>query len=67
MHLDVTPLAISLGLSRNFPNDYEMLAHGIVMYDALYAWRCHAQGEKRKWANPPMPKPAPAWLGQHCH
>ncbi len=37
MHLDVTPLAISLGLSRNFPNDYEMLAHGIVMYDALYA------------------------------
>ncbi len=40
--MDVTPLAprplaISLGLSRNFTNDYETLAHSIVMYDALYA------------------------------
>jgi len=25
----------SLGLSTNFPNDHEMLAHGMVMYDAL--------------------------------
>jgi hypothetical protein len=31
-------LAISLGLSRNFADDHEMLAHGMVMYDALYAW-----------------------------
>lgn len=30
--------AISLGLSRNFPDDHEMLRHGTVMYDALYAW-----------------------------
>ena len=30
--------AISLGLSRNFPDDHEMLKHGMVMYDALYAW-----------------------------
>ena len=29
--------AISLGLSRNFADDHEMLAHGMVMYDALYA------------------------------
>jgi hypothetical protein len=40
---DLTPqsaglLAISLGLSRNFPDDHEMLAHGMVIYDALYAW-----------------------------
>jgi hypothetical protein len=31
-------LAISLGLSRNFVDDHEMLSHGMVMYDALYAW-----------------------------
>lgn len=31
-------LAISLGLSRNFSDDHEMLKHGLVLYDALYAW-----------------------------
>ena len=31
-------LAISLGLSLNYQNDHEMLEHGMVMYDALYAW-----------------------------
>jgi hypothetical protein len=31
-------LAISLGLSRNFADDHEMLSHGMVMYDAFYAW-----------------------------
>jgi hypothetical protein len=31
-------LAISKGLSLNFANDHEMLEHGMVMYDALYAW-----------------------------
>ena len=30
--------AISLGLSRNFPDDHEMLKHGMVLYDALYRW-----------------------------
>lgn len=30
-------LAISRGLSMNFEDDYDMLAHGIVIYDALYA------------------------------
>jgi hypothetical protein len=30
--------AISRGLSQNFSDDYEMLRHGIVMYDALYTW-----------------------------
>lgn len=34
--------AISLGLSANFPNDHEMLAHGMVIYDALFAW-CRSQ------------------------
>jgi rhodanese-related sulfurtransferase len=31
--------AISIGLSANFPDDHEMLRHGLVIYDALYA-RC---------------------------
>ena len=31
-------LAISQGLSMNFKSDHEMLEHGMVMYDALYAW-----------------------------
>jgi rhodanese-related sulfurtransferase len=31
-------LAISQGLSKNFADDHEMLRHGMVMYDALYAW-----------------------------
>jgi rhodanese-related sulfurtransferase len=40
--LDLAPqaaglAAISLGLSRNFANDHDMLEHGMVMYDALYA------------------------------
>ena len=31
-------LAISRGLSLNFEDDHEMLKHGMVIYDALYAW-----------------------------
>ena len=31
-------LAISRGLSLNFEDDHEMLRHGMVIYDALYAW-----------------------------
>ena len=31
-------LGISQGLSRNFSDDHEMLRHGLVLYDALYAW-----------------------------
>lgn len=31
-------LAISRGLSLNFKDDHEMLNHGMVIYDALYAW-----------------------------
>ena len=44
---DLTPqceglLAISYGLSANFPDDHEMLKHGMVIYDALYTW-CRLQ------------------------
>jgi rhodanese-related sulfurtransferase len=31
-------LAISHGLSSNFPDDHEMLRHRMVVYDALYTW-----------------------------
>lgn len=31
-------LAISRGLSLNFVDDHQMLGHGMVIYDALYAW-----------------------------
>ncbi len=31
-------LAISKGLSLNFEDDHVMLRHGMVVYDALYAW-----------------------------
>jgi hypothetical protein len=41
--LDLAPqsaglYAISLGLSQVHADDHEMLRHGLVMYDALYAW-----------------------------
>jgi hypothetical protein len=42
-------LAISLGLSQNFQDDHEMLKHGMIIYDALYAWCRHARGETHAW------------------
>ena len=42
-------LALSLGLSRVYTDDHEMLGHGMVMYDALYAWCREAQGETHGW------------------
>jgi rhodanese-related sulfurtransferase len=41
--------AISLGLSANFPNDHEMLKHGMVIYDALYTWCRSLQAETHNW------------------
>jgi rhodanese-related sulfurtransferase len=41
--------AISLGLSRNHKNDHEMLEHGMVMYDALYAWCKEGKDEVHTW------------------
>jgi hypothetical protein len=42
-------LAISLGLSRRFSDDQEQLRHGMVIYDALYAWSREARGERHSW------------------
>ncbi|WP_321947848.1 chromate resistance protein ChrB domain-containing protein [Paraburkholderia sp. J10-1] len=52
--LDLAPqapglLALSLGLSRIFQDDHEMLSHGLVMYDALYAWCRDCQSETHGW------------------
>ena len=52
--LELTPqsaglYALSLGLSINYPDDHEMLKHGMVMYDALYAWCREGQGETHNW------------------
>jgi hypothetical protein len=48
--LDLTPqsaglYAISLGLSHNHADDHQMLRHGMVMYDALYAWCSSRQSQ----------------------
>ena len=61
--LDLAPqcaglLAISLGLSRLFPNDQELLPRGFVLYDALYAWLQHAKGERHSWNPQRVPAPA---------
>ena len=52
--LELTPqsaglYALSLGLSHHFADDHEMLKHGMVMYDALYAWCKHCQSESHNW------------------
>ncbi len=61
--LDLAPqsaglYAISLGLSHNFADDHEMLRHGLVIYDALYAWCRSCQAETHNW--PPQIPPAAA-------
>jgi len=58
--LDLTPqsaglYAISLGLSHRYADDHEMLKHGLVMYDALYAWCQSCQAETHNW--PPQVAP----------
>jgi hypothetical protein len=57
--LDLTPqsgglYAVSLGLSHLFADDHAMLGHGMVMYDALYAWCQSCQEETHQWP-PAMP------------
>jgi len=52
--LDLTPesaglYALSLGLSRQHADDHVMLGHGLVMYDALYAWCQSDQSETHRW------------------
>jgi len=46
-------VSISLGLSAMFTDDHEMLEHGMVMYDALYAWCRSTKTEVHTW-NPAL-------------
>ena len=53
-HPEIAPQAaglvsLSLGLSRLFADDHEMLKHGMVMYDALYLWCREGQDEIHTW------------------
>lgn len=52
--LDLTPespglYAMSLGLSRMYADDHEMLSHGLTMYDAFYAWVLQVRDETHAW------------------
>ena len=52
--LDLAPqaaglLAVSLGLSHNFADDHGMLAQGMVLYDALFAWCRSCRDETHDW------------------
>ncbi len=52
--LDLAPqapglLAVSLGYSRLFRDDHEMLRQCLVVYDALYAWCREGQDETHSW------------------
>lgn len=64
--LDLAPqaaglLAVSLGLSRLcVDDDQRMLAHGFVVYDALYEWLRYAKHERHGW-NPGRTSGEPAW------
>jgi rhodanese-related sulfurtransferase len=42
-------VSLSLGLSRRFADDHEMLRHGMVMYDALYLWCKEGRDERHLW------------------
>jgi rhodanese-related sulfurtransferase len=42
-------LAMSLGLSAICQSDEEMLAQGMILYDALYGWTRHAAAETHGW------------------
>jgi rhodanese-related sulfurtransferase len=46
-------VSISLGLSALFGDDAEMLEHGMVVYDALYAWCQSKKNEVHTW-NPAL-------------
>jgi rhodanese-related sulfurtransferase len=53
-HLELAPqcaglAALSLGLSRLYADDHEMLGHGMVMYDALYRWCKEGKQETHTW------------------
>ena len=49
-------LAISLGLSKNFKDDHEMLEIGMHIYEALYSWCKESKKTPHNW-EPILNKP----------
>lgn len=48
-------LAISLGLGRRYADDHALLAQGMIVYDALYAWcedAAAGRDERHTWKEP---------------
>jgi len=43
--------AISAGLSYNVKDDYDQLAIGMKIYDALYSWAKQVRDEKHIWSH----------------
>lgn len=41
--------AVSLGLSLTHSDDQALLAQGLVLYDALYAWSLNPDRERHAW------------------
>lgn len=63
--LDLAPqcaglLALSLGVSSLHEDDLAAMEHGLLIYDALYAWACHAPDESHGWPASAAPKPPTA-------
>jgi hypothetical protein len=48
--------AVSLGLSCLYSDDDALLRQGLVLYDALFAWCCSAQGERHGWQQHAVPR-----------
>lgn len=42
-------LAMSLGLGRGLLDDAALMKHGMLVYDALYAWCRESRGERHGW------------------
>ena len=55
-------LAISLGLSRLFERDDDMLRHGLTVYDSLYLWARDGTAETHNWTPKPPQAPSEAPL-----
>ena len=45
-------LAVSLGLSRMYRDDYEQIDAGMLIYDAFYRWARDATEESHDWPQP---------------
>lgn len=41
--------ALSLGLCATYDDDHALLAQGMIVYDAFYAWATRARGERHDW------------------